>query len=314
MVSSISFLKLSEEWLDLKRLSVKYSTYIKYRNIVDLYLNEFFKEKELEACNEREMCSLFEELMKNKGLSSSSLKSISFVLKNIWEYGEKSYELQHWNTSYIKIPGKKQQISVLSDQEEDKVAAYCQKYCNRTTVAIYLSLYTGLRLGEICGLKWKDVDMERGFIHISRTVLRIKAHTADAKTSKMVLEPKTQSSRRTVVMTTFLAEYLLRYRHLKKEERHEEFYLLSNSLNVPEPRNIQRSFKTVCNRLNIQINFHSLRHTFATNCVKYGIDIKAVSELLGHSNITTTLNLYVHPSLEYKREQINKFFHQTVVD
>lgn len=307
MSKKIVFGELSAEWLNLKKYSIKYPTYIRYKNIIMLYLNDYFYQKNLESCTEEDICNLFHFLSESKLLSSSVLKSVSYILKNILEYGEKTYQLKHFNFSYIRISNYKQEITVLTNFEEQKLLEYCIGRNNMTTLAIYISLYTGLRLGEICGLKWQDVDLDKGYINISRTVQRIEYKENGAKTRKIVLEPKTQFSKRTVVMCDTLIAYIQKYKYAT-DTNSQQFFLISNSLNIPEPRNIQRNFKRICKILKIDINFHILRHTFATNCVKYGIDVKTLCELLGHSNISTTLNLYVHPTLEYKREQINKFF------
>ncbi len=307
MSKEIKFSQLSKEWLELKKISIKYSTYIKYNNIIELYLIDFYQDICLQECDEMVHLDLFESLKNDKELSASTLKSITFILKNILEYGEEKYNLKHVNLWYLKVNDSKKQIKVLSKQDKEELTKYCKSNINQTTLAIYISLYTGLRLGEICGLKWEDVDIDNSLIFLLRTVQRIKSNDKSSKTKKMVFEPKTQASKRVVVLTDFLVEYINDYRKLYGiDKTNSAFYLLSNSLDIPEPRNIQRNFKNLCELLKLKMNFHCLRHTFATNCIKYGIDVKTVSELLGHSSVTTTLNLYVHPSLEYKKEQINK--------
>lgn len=305
MLKEDSFEKIANEWLYLKKMTVKHSTYVKYKNIIRLYLNDFFLDKDIHECDQSFYYQCFHTLVEQYHLSSSTLKSIRFILRGILTYGEENYHLKHINFSYFKISSSKHNITVLSKDEAYQLSQYCQAHINDTTVAVYLSMYTGMRLGEICGLKWENIDLDKGLITVLRTVQRIEDDiNENCKTSKMIFEPKTESSRRVIVMTDFLIEYLKAYQETIDYD--PSYYLITNSMNIPEPRNIQRKFKTICSHLGIYVNFHNLRHSFATNCVTCGIDIKTLSELLGHSNISTTMNLYVHPTLEYKREQINK--------
>lgn len=305
MLIENSFEKIAGEWLHLKKMSVKHSTYIKYKNIIRLYLNDFFLDKNINDYDQSYYYECFNSLVEHNNLSSSTLKSIRFILRGILSYGEENYNLKHVNFSYLKISSAKHNITVLTKNETYLLSQYCQSHINDTTVAVYLSMYTGMRLGEICGLKWKDIDLDKGLITVLRTVQRIEDDINESsKTSKMIFEPKTESSKRIIVMTDFLIEYLKMYQGMIHYE--PSYYLITNSMSIPEPRNIQRKFKTICTHLGIYVNFHNLRHSFATNCISCGIDVKTLSELLGHSNISTTMNLYVHPTIEYKREQINK--------
>lgn len=300
-----SFEKIAREWLSLKKMTVKHSTYVKYKNIIRLYLSDFFLDKNINKYDQSYYYQYFNSLIERHDLSTSTIKSIRFILKGILEYGEENYHIKHINFSYIKISSSRQNITVLTKEESYQLSQYCQSHINDTTLAIYLSMYSGMRLGEICGLKWEDIDLDNGLITVLRTVQRIEDDiNGTSKTSKMIFEPKTESSKRVIVMTDFLVEYLKSYQQMVSDE--PSLYLITNSTSIPEPRNIQRKFKTICSHLGIDINFHNLRHSFATNCISCGIDIKTLSELLGHSNISTTMNLYVHPTIEYKREQINK--------
>lgn len=305
MEENNQFNKISREWLKVKRLSVKYSTYIKYKNIIQLYLDDFYSGKDINEYDDEDYYEFFNNLMNNRHLSNSLINSLRFVLKAILTYGEKKYNLQLVHFPDIKLPNNKLDVKVLSREETQLLSSYCQSNVNSETLAIYLSMYTGMRLGEICGLKWEDIDFDKGLIYVSRTVQRIEnENNEESKTCKMVFEPKTQSSKRIIVMADFLNEYLRAYKFFIRYQ--SDHYIISNSLEIPEPRNIQRKFKRICKKLDIDLNFHSLRHSFATNCISYGVDMKALSEILGHSSISTTMNLYVHPSLEYKREQMNK--------
>ena len=167
-------------------------------------------------------------------------------------------------------------------------------------------MYGGLRIGEICALKWEDIDLNNGIITVSKTVERLKnKENMESKTILMILEPKTQTSKRIVPIPVFLKEYIQNYYdYLTVID--SSYYLLTNSEKIPDPRTIQNQFQRLCQDNNFQINFHSLRHTYATHCVMQEVDLKSLSEMLGHSNISTTLQLYVHSSIEFKINQINK--------
>ena len=223
-------------------------------------------------------------------------------------YGEQKYKLKHVDFTIVKIPSSKKSNTILSKEEENALSHYCFSHFDSTAIAILLGLYAGLRIGEICALQWVDIDFKQETILIKQTVQRLESENDNnTKTELMILSPKTVSSYRYVIIPKFLSEYFSKYSlYLKKEKINNDNYLLSNSLEIIEPRTIQRRFEKVCEQLGFKSNFHALRHTYATNCIKLGIDVKTVSEMLGHSNVSTTLNRYVHPSMEYKKEQINK--------
>lgn len=121
----------------------------------------------------------------------------------------------------------------------------------------------------------------------------------------MILEPKTHTSKRIVPMPSFIIDFLKIY-YKNQTNTKKEYYIYTNSKKLPDPRNIQYHFHKICKELKIESNYHTLRHTYATNCVMNNIDIKSLSEMLGHSNVSITLELYVHSSLEFKKVQVNK--------
>ena len=300
---------ICDEWLEIKRLSIKYSSYVKYKKIITMYLFPFFEKNEPEDINEVLIAKFFLSLTNEKKLSASTLHSIKNVLSSIYIYGEQKYKLKHIDFTIVKIPSSKKISKTLSKVEENALSHYCFSNSNSTAIAILLGLYAGLRIGEICALQWKDIDFKQELIIISKTAQRLQCENdSKSKTKLMLLTPKTISSNRYVIIPEFLNDYLSNYSTLLNiQDDNLNYYLLSNSLDPIEPRTIQRRFEKICEELGFKSNFHALRHTYATNCIKLGIDVKTVSEMLGHSNVSTTLNRYVHPSLEYKKEQINKF-------
>lgn len=302
--NAITFAVLSNEWLNLKKQSVKYSTFIKYKTIIEVHLLKLYNQKPLENWSEHDYYRLFEQYDKNK-LTSSTLRTIKYVLKDILSYGEEIYDLKAVKLTRIKISGKNKSVEVINDIQRRDLIINCQKTYANINVAILLGLQAGLRLGEICGLKWNDLDFETDTITISRTVQHVRNTVDHPRTILIELPPKTNSSKRIVIMTESLSCYLKYYKDFYNPDS-DLTYILSNSYKIHDPRVIQRKFKKICQLEDMDINFHVLRHTFATVCVKYKMDIKVLSEMLGHSNISTTLNLYVHPTLDQKIEEMKK--------
>ena len=176
--------------------------------------------------------------------------------------------------------------------------------CGVSATGVLLGLFTGMRIGELCGLKRKDFDFEARTVTVSRSVGRISdldSNTA-AKTKVTISTPKTNSGIRQIPLPEFLAERMKNY----CQDIQNEHYILSKEETPMEPHQLYGRYKTLLKKAGIKGNykFHTLRHTFATRCVEKGFDIKSLSEILGHANINITLSTYVHPSMEQKRSQM----------
>lgn len=314
MKQEIYIRDLSKEWLEHKELVVKYSTIARYESIVECHLKDMDIDKPISCWKEKDYEKWYYTFTLNSELSKSTHNIICIVLKDILNFAIKRYGFQKYDLSFMTKVKEKKKINTLTTSEYQQLSAYCKTYMNPATVSIYISLHTGLRIGEICGLKWEDIHLENQVLFVNKTVQRIKNRDPNgSKTIKMICTPKSPSSSRVVVLANFLIDYLKVYKSIVQPKT-EDCFLITNSTNIPEERNIQRNFKKICNKLNISLTFHGLRHTFATNCVECAIDIKTLSELLGHSNTAITMDLYVHPSLSYKKEQINKISKFGVVD
>ncbi|MBQ9745412.1 MAG: site-specific integrase, partial [Clostridia bacterium] len=170
-----------------------------------------------------------------------------------------------------------------------------------TSLGILFALFTGVRIGELCGLRWEDIDLRSSTPCVRRTVERIADldPLSPAKTKVIISEPKTESSVRTIPLPSFLAEYL------RRVQMAGEVYLVSGNTETPEPHCFYVRYKNFLKKHGIgDYTFHALRHTFATQCVEYGFDTKSLAEILGHSSVTTTMAFYVHPTMEQKRAQM----------
>lgn len=158
----------------------------------------------------------------------------------------------------------------------------------------------GLRIGELCGLKWDDVDFQHKILHISRTVQRITSANGNRKTKVIISTPKSATSFRDIAIPDFLMEY---FRMFQDET---DFFILSGGDKPIEPRTMQYRYKKILLSADVDNhNYHKLRHTFATNCAENGFDTKTLSAILGHSTVSLTLNRYVHPDHSHERKLLN---------
>ena len=162
-----------------------------------------------------------------------------------------------------------------------------------------ISLEAGLRLGEVCSLKWSDIDFKDRVVHVNRTVIRINY---GGNTGLVIQTPKSDASERVVPLT----ERLLTLLAEEAEGENPDTYILTRSVDTPlDPRTMQNRFRNFQKSLGMKPrNYHATRHSFATRCVEHGIDAKTLSEILGHANVKTTLQMYVHPSMEAKRHYL----------
>lgn len=299
------FHEVASEWLLIKKLSIKYSTYIKYETIINVHLNKYFENYLIHEITEEIIMNYFHELIEDQKLSISSMKAIRYVLKSVLDFAVERYKTVSINFKYIKLGKTSQNFIPLTPIQRKAIETHCFQHYDSISLVVLLSLYGGFRLGEVAGLKWEDVDFENGLISVNRTIERLKINEENYKTKLMILEPKSLSSKRIVPIPEFILEYMKKYLEINKNDDLEH-YIYTNSHKISDPRNIQYHFKKLCELYDFNIHFHTLRHTYATNCVMNNIDIKSLSEMLGHSHVSITLDLYVHSSLDFKKEQINK--------
>lgn len=291
-----------QSWLLFKKNCVKNSTYFRYKYLINQYLLPYFKEKSIYYFINYDFNIYINYL--SKDLSPKTIKDIIVIFKSILKYIERKYNIDY-KLDLIAIPKiKNVEVQVLSDIEKFKLEKYCLANNNLKNIGIIICLNTGLRLGEICGLTWNDINLQDSFIIINKTVQRI--YKGKDNTLVQIDTPKTEKSIRKIPIPQKII-YVLK--ELKKQNKYhgEEYFLTGHERKYMEPRNYQRIFKNCCKKCGIQdYNFHVLRHTFATNCIKIGMDVKSLSELLGHSNVSITLNKYVHSSLNVQRKFLNK--------
>lgn len=291
-------------WREDKSKFVKQSTIALYSFIAEKHLLPRFG---AELQTDEGCVQQFALEMLDRGMSVRSVKQMLLVLQMIVRYGSKKgwIEYSRWDIHMPQGPAV-EGVQVFRVAEQRKIMNYLDEHISSRNLGIYICLCTGMRIGEICGLKWEDIDVTEGVIYIKRTVSRVyKEFPDERRTQVMVSTPKTVNSVRAVPVNHDLLKKLRRIVPLMRGD----FYVLSNNSKPLEPRIYRFYYTRIIRRLGVPIlKFHSLRHSFATRCIENNCDYKAVSCILGHSSITTTLNLYVHPDMEERRKCVNKMF------
>lgn len=300
-----TFKEITTEWKIMKKGYVKKSTYSAYSLIIENHLLPAFAESVV--INENDVQNFVLSKF-NSGLSTKSIKDMLVVFKMILKFGSKQ-GLCNAYTWDITLPTcrKQEEVAVFNIETQKKIMDYIKNNFTFKNFGIYLCLSTGLRIGEVCALQWKDVDLKTGLITVNKTLNRIYVvdDIIGRHTELIIDTPKTQNSIRDIPMSN---EILKMLKTIKKVVN-QDYYILTNESYPLEPRTYRSYYSKLLGNLKIpKLKFHGLRHSFATRCIESNCDYKTVSVLLGHSNISTTLNLYVHPNLEQKKRCINKMF------
>lgn len=299
MESLLTFDAFASLWLQEKKKLVKHSTYCAYLLTVKTHLLPEFSAK-LEVSENDARQFVYSKLA--LGLSRKTVHDILAILRAIIKFAAKhnSISVAEWDIPFPSTTECKS-LPVLSVCDQRKLLRHIGASPSSKNIGILLSLCTGMRIGEVCALRWSDIDLTHRIITVSHTTGRI--YNADAhKTERLMTSPKTRNSNREIPMAPLLYEALC---IIKKSAKAD--FVVSDNETATDPRTYRDYFSRLLKRLGIpHIVFHGLRHTFATRCIESGCDYKTVSVILGHSNIATTLNLYVHPNLEQKKKCIDR--------
>ena len=285
--------ELSAEWLLVNQSRLKPSTCQRYQGFLKNHLEGSLGSMEVlyvttviihQFAMERLSC----------GLSAQTVNAVLTVLHSILKYGHRQYQLPLPEIIYLSV--EKKEMRVLSQEEQKKLVGYLMQDLDLCKLGVLIALYTGLRLGELCALKWEDIGGDS--ITVRRTMQRLKKNNIDG-TGLHIGSPKTKTSLRSIPIPSFLQEQIEPFR---RPELAESYFLATTAGEIIEPRIMQYRFSRYLKDAGIdKANFHALRHTFATRCVEAGFEIKSLSEVLGHANVQTTLNKYVHSSFDLKR-------------
>lgn len=291
-----------EHWMENELLgSVKESSWQTYRNLLTHHLQPRLGDYELTQLTPKVVHDFVEE-MESSGLAESTIRGVYRLLSSAMRYALDEGVIRKNPCRRIRIQHRERgEQRVLSRSEQEKLR---QAADGSRDLPALLSLYTGMRLGEICALKWTDIAWEKGTLTVRRTVQRITRKSAgenDCKTMLMIGTPKSRRSSRVIPVPEFILA-LLRER-LQSSSRTE--YVFGKASGAADPRTIQRRFSRLAKKLGFSgAHFHTLRHTFATRLLELGVDVKTVSALLGHSSARTTLDFYAHSLSEQQRAAV----------
>ncbi len=294
--------EIVELWKENKKKYVKKSSFATYSLLIENHLLPAFGEKFI-VREDDVQAFVFRKL--NEGLKRKTVKDMLIVLKMILKFGAKIQRMKP-EVLNIQFPVEyhNQDIDVLSRTNQKTIMKYVQQHFTFRNLGIYLCLCTGIRIGEVCALTWENLDTDNEVIKVSKTIQRIYNIEGGIRKTELIMDsPKTQNSIREIPINRDLLKML---KPLKKIVN-PLFYVLTNDAKPTEPRTYRNYFKKLMCELKLPvIKFHGLRHSFATRCIESKCDYKTVSVLLGHSNVSTTLNLYVHPNMEQKKKAINQ--------
>lgn len=295
---------IMEMWLSLRSADVKESSYQRYKMLIDKHILPRLGGIRLSSLTVNILSDFITTLLKrgrtdgHGGLSVKTVSDILCVFRSALRMAGKKYAVDA-SLFDVKTPSPRAKpIGTFSEEECAVLTRLVMDAPDLSGAAYLLGLNCGLRIGEVCGLKWDDIDFEKRELAVNRTVLRIKNGT---RTEVVVQTPKTESSVRVIPLTAEMLLFLSRL----KNTRSRDAYILSGCSRPLEPRALQYRFRVFLKRSGLKYrNYHTLRHTFATRSIGKGFDAKTLSELLGHKDVKTTLQLYMHPTMLDKRQVV----------
>lgn len=295
------------EWLEVcVKNYVKLKTYNRYKEIIDLHINPYFEDVDVKDLNYPQVVKFIAEkrlngnLKTGKELSHSSVNGIIIVLKySLNEAVEFGYIDTNPLLRIKKQRGEPKDVDALSIVEQRRLEKYIMESEKSYYIGILISLYTGLRIGELIALKWTDIDLKTRMLTVSKTVSYIKNY--EGNYINIIQKPKTTSSNRMIPLPAELCKML------KEEKKKGSVYVVTKNDKSITIRGYQYIFENILKKTNLRkVGFHSLRHTFATRAMECGFDVKTLSEIMGHSSVAITINLYTHNQTAHKKSMMDK--------
>ena len=295
--------EVAVRWLNDLKTTRKASTIVKYSNQLDTHIIPQLGNIRIDEVSNEDIVDFSKALLSDKGLSAKTVSDIISRMKSIRKYAIIHGYNVNFHPECVTIPQSNNEIRVLTLSEEETLLSYLRSHQDLTSLGILICLFTGIRIGELCALLWSDISLSEKELHIKRTMQRLKNldEGAAKKTYISIDEPKSKCSIRTVPIPDNIMDDL-------RQACEDGGYLLTGSRRqFIEPRTMENRFKAILSVCGIDdANYHALRHTYATRCIEAGVDIKVLSEMLGHANVNITLNRYVHPTMKFKHENIEK--------
>lgn len=294
---------ICDEWLRLKRSCVKDSTYVKYHTVIENHIKPGLGMCFIASLSSLTVEQFSHDLIHRDELSSKTVKDILIVLSAVLKYAEKqSPFLRKIDIVYPKVERK--EMRVLTREEQERFTKYLLNDIDDCKFGTLFTLLTGLRIGEVCALRWRDISFDDGIVYVKATMQRIKdiSECGSGKTKVVISDPKSFSSARAIPLSEFALELCRKFRGSKNA------YILTGAKErFVEPRTLQYKMEHYVKECGLSgVHFHTLRHSFATRCVEVGFEIKSLSEVLGHASPQITLERYVHSSIELKRQNMLK--------
>ena len=292
-----------DEWLCLNKTRFKESTYEKYETALEKHIKPGLGGCAVSALSTALVGRFGQELL-DDGLSPKTVRDILTVVHAVLAYTQTQEPGLH-PVKVVYPKENRREMRVLSRDEQRRLTAYLLTDMDECKFGVLLALLTGLRVGEVCALKWGDISLAERTLTVSSTMLRLKDYDVSApqKTKIVLTDPKTSTSVRVIPLTDYATKLCRRFRVSDPDA----FLLTGESGRYVEPRTLQyRMGKYAADCGLAGVHFHVLRHTFATRCVEVGFEIKSLSEILDHTSPKFTLERYVHSSMELKRTNMDK--------
>ncbi len=308
---AILFQDVLSAWQESNHINLKPSSISRYQNLIDAHILPELGNKRMGQINPSVINRFLSDKLENGrldhkgGLSPAYVRSIALIIGSAIAFGAYEKMCSPLQSTIAKPTLAKKELSLLSPDKQSTLENELLEDMNEMKLLIYITLYSGIRIGEACALRWEDIDLNAQVLHIRQTVSRVWSICDDKKESKLVISsPKTESSLRCIPICSKLYSILCDFPYRKKCG-----YIggTSTNGNFVSPRTFEYRYKAILKKCALEpVNYHALRHTFATRCIECGVDIKSLSEILGHADVSVTLNTYVHSSIELKRLQLEK--------
>lgn len=301
-----------KEWLSVwlekyTKHTVKLRTYDRYKYIIEKHIVPKLGNYELDDLTgeifQDFILSELENGNLNTGgkLANNSVIGIVNVLKGSVALAKTLKRVQRDETKEIKLLNQTEKpVTAFEKHEQERIEKYCLVSSKRNHIGIVICLYTGIRLGELLALTWEDIDFQKGIMNITKTTYRIKEN---GRPRIVVDNPKTKNSNRVIPLPKTLLTILKRI----KKASNSKYVISTRTGGMVATRCYQRTYERILSKIGVSYkNFHSLRHTFATRAIEMGMDVKTLSEILGHKNPVVTLSRYTHSMMSYKTDMMNK--------
>jgi len=302
------FSEVVYKWLNTNRIRLKGSTVRKYQYMIESHLIPKLGSRRISTITSAVVNEFLDNKLKEGqlngtgSLSASYVKTMAIIIEASLKYAIVEGMCSPLKSPIHKPSVPKKELQVLTQDDQANFEKLLKAEQNEISLGTIIALHTGMRIGEVCALMWDDIDLKNNIIHVRHTIARVNSTEGCHKTKLIIDTPKTVSSKRDIPISSLLKPILTVAR-----EHAKSTYVVSQNNSFVGTRTFDYRYKQMLKRNNIcNFNFHTIRHTFATRCIEAGVDVKTLSEILGHANVSTTLNIYVHPSMEIKRNQIEK--------